>query len=211
MQFYIALVLTVGALAAWVLSLRTNAANRLALTVAPLVVAWLIALLTPPSDHLFYKAAIVFGLLLAIIGIALYQSRFLPVYVAHAHLLLTYTLYAYAFASQTSGWPTPFALILLVVAAGIYYWLYPTLAELWPSIAVYALVLLLATWQALELAVQQPTSWMGWVAFGGMILAVVAALLEAQARFRPLRSAWGSASLPVFLLAQLCIAWSIWA
>jgi uncharacterized membrane protein YhhN len=211
---FIAIALTVGALAAWVMALRTpdtsSQSNRIGYLLAPLAVAWLVALLPPAGDHLFYKGAVVLGILLALIGVALYISGFLPNYVAHAHLLLTYTLYAYAFASQTSGWPSPFSLILVVAAALIYYWLYPTLAELWESIALYALLIFLATWQAFELALQQPTSLMGWAALVGMLLVAAAALLEAQARFRRFRPNWATASLPVFLLAQLAIAWSVW-
>jgi uncharacterized membrane protein YhhN len=150
------------------------------------------------------------GMLLAIIGLGLHDFDFLPSYVAHAFLIVTYTLYAYAFSSQTNGWPTPWALLLLAAAAAIYYWLYPTLYELWISVAIYALFIFLAAWQALELAVQHPHAWMGWAALAGMLLAVAATLLEAQGRFLRYRPAWVSAALPVFFLAQLAIAWSIW-
>jgi uncharacterized membrane protein YhhN len=214
MQLYIAIALTVAAVAAWVMALRAPAAapqiKTIGLNLAPLAAAWLVALLTPANDNTFYKAAIVLGMLLALIGIALHVSGFLPSYVAHAHLLLTYALYAMAFASQTSGWPTPFALLLILAAGLLYYWLYPTLSELWSSIAVYALLIFLATWQSLELALQQPRGWMGWAALAGMLLVSLAAILEAQGRFRRFRPTWAAASLPVFLLAQLAIAWSIW-
>jgi uncharacterized membrane protein YhhN len=178
--------------------------------IAPLAAAWLVALLTPASEHLFYKAAVVLGLLLALIALLMRVSSFLPIYAAHAHLLLTYMLYAYAFASQTSGWPTLWAILLVITGGLLYYWLYPSLYELWSSAAIYGLLIFLATWQALELAVQQPTSWMGWAALAGMVLVTIATLLEAQARFRPLRPRWATAALPLFLLAQLAIAWSVW-
>ncbi len=214
MQLYIAVALTVAAVVAWVMAVRVPASTppmqTLGLNLAPLAAAWLVALLTPASDNLFYKAAVVLGMLLALLAIAFRGSRLLPGYAAHAHLLLTYALYALAFGSQTSGWPTPLAIILVVAAGLLYYWLYPALAELWSSVAIYALLIFLATWQALELAVQQPNSWMGWAALAGMLLATMAILLEAQARFRPLRPTWAVASLPVFLLAQLAIAWSVW-
>lgn len=213
--FYIAIALTIAAVAAWVMLLRQPASapveQTLGYTLAPLAAAWLVALLTPTPTNLFFKAAVVLGLLLALIGVALHASKLLPGYVTHAHLLLTYTLYAYAFASQTSGWPTPLALLLLVIAALLYYWLYPKLAELWSSAAIYALLLFLATWQALELVVQQPGVWTSWAALTGMLLAALATMLEAQARFRRLRPTWASAALPVLLLAHLAIAWSVWA
>jgi uncharacterized membrane protein YhhN len=214
MQLYIAMALTVAALVAWVMALRAPAttprSSKLGYLLAPLAIAWLVALLPPAADHIFYKGAVLFGLLLALIGVALRESGLLPVYVGHAHLLLTYTLYAYAFSSQTSGWPTPFALILVALAAGLYYWLYPKLAELWSSVAIYALLMFLATWQALELAVQQPAAGMGWAALAGMLLLLAATLLEAQARFRNFRPTWANAALPVFLIGQLAVAWSIW-
>jgi uncharacterized membrane protein YhhN len=214
MQVYIAWALTVVALVAWLMAfwlpVERPRSQKLALCLAPLAAAWLVALLPPASGNLLYKGAVVLGLLLALLAVLLDQSKFLPGYVAHAHLLLTYALYALAFSAQTSGWPTPFALILPAVAGLLYTWLYPTLFELWSAVALYALLLLLASWQALELAVQQPSGWMGWVAFAGMLLAVVATLLEAQARFRALRPTWAAAALPVFLLAHLAIAWSVW-
>lgn len=213
-QFYIAIVLTVGAVVAWVMALRSTAATpqpqTLGLILAPLLLAWIVALLTPAADNIFYKGAVLLGMLLALIAIALRASGFLPSYAAHAHLFLTYALYGLAFASQTNGWPTPFALVLIAAAGLLYYWLYPTLFELWSWVAIYALLIFLATWQALELAVQQPQTWMGWSALAGMLLLTIATLLEAQGRFRPLRPTWASASLPVFLIAQLAIAWSVW-
>lgn len=214
MQIYFAIALSIVALAAWVMALRTPAdaprANLLGLQIAPLAAAWLVALLTPPTDHIFYKGAILLGMLLSLIGILLRISGFLPSYVAHAHLLLTYALYGLAFASQTSGWPTAWAIILIALAGGLYYWLYPTLRELWSSAAIYGFLIFLATWQALELAVQHPTAWMGWLALAGMLLLTTATLLEAQSTFRGYRPTWETASLPVFLIAQLVIAWSIW-
>jgi uncharacterized membrane protein YhhN len=214
---YIAIALTAGALVAWVMAVRKPAtapkSERLALMLAPLAAAWLVALLTPASDHTFYKGAIALGMLLSIIGVALAESGFLPGYVAHAHLLWTYTLYAYAFSSRTSGWPTPFVLLLLIAAGLLYYWLYPSLRELWSSAAIYGLLIFLATWQALELALQQDaTSWMGWAALAGMLLITIATLLEAQGTFRPPRARpqWANAALPIFLIAQLAIAWSVW-
>lgn len=213
-QLAIAVALSVVAVGAWVYGLRlpsyTPQSQLLTYHIAPFAVVWLIALLTPAHDITFYKGAVLMGMLLAIIGLGLHDFDFLPSYVAHAFLILTYTLYAYAFSSQTSGWPSPWTLLLIVAAAAIYYWLYPTLHELWISVAVYALFIFLATWQALELTIQYPTTWMGWAALAGMLLAITATLLEAQGHFLRYRPAWASASLPVFFLAQLAIAWSIW-
>ena len=214
MQIYFAIALTIAAVVAWVMALRlpTSAPRmqRLGYNLGALAATWLVALLTPASDNLFYKAGVVLGLLLVIIAIAFRDSGFLPSYAAHAHLVLTYALYGLAFGSQTSGWPTPLAILLLIAAGLLYYWLYPSLRELWSSIAIYGFLIFLATWQALELAVQHPAAWMGWTALAGMLLVTAAHLLEAQGTFLRLRPTWASASLPVFLLAQLAIAWSIW-
>lgn len=214
MQIYFAGALTLAALVTWGMALRQPASNdqqdRTNYLFAPLAAAWLIALLAPFGEQTFYKGAILLGMIMAFIAVAIRLTDFLPSYVAHAHLLLTYTLYAYAFTSATQGWPTPYALILIVLAGALYYWLYPHLAELWTSAAIYGFLLLLGTWQALEMTVQQPTSWIGWSALAGMLLLVTATLLEAQARFRNFRPRWAQAALPVFLLAQLAIAWSVW-
>ncbi len=218
MQIYFAAALSVIALVTWGMALRPSLrraetpaqAGQEGIVLAPLVAAWLVALLSPAGDQTYYKAAILLGMLLALIAAAIRISNFLPGYVAHAHLILTYALYGLAFGSATSGWPTPLALVLLAAAALIYYWLYPYLAELWCSVAGYGLLLLLATWQALEMTVQYPLTWVGWAALAGMLLLVAATLLEAQARFRHFRPAWANAAMPVFLLAQLAIAWSVW-
>jgi uncharacterized membrane protein YhhN len=214
MQIYFAGALTLAALVAWVLYLRwsplTPLNNRALYAFAPVGAAWLVALLSPFADQTFYKGAVLLGMLLALLAAVIRTTEFLPSYAAHAHLVITYALYASAFASETQGWPTPYALLLIAAAGLVYYWLYPRLAELWISVAIYGLLILLATWQALELAVQQPATWTSWVALAGMLMLVAATLLEAQARFRQFRPAWAGAALPVFLLAQLVIAWSVW-
>jgi uncharacterized membrane protein YhhN len=214
MQIYFAIALTLAALAAWGYALRLPAdkpnTQALGLATAALLAAWLVALLTPASTNIFYKGAILLGMLLALLAFLVRQSNFLPTYVVHAHLLITYALYALAFASQTSGWPTPWSILLIIVAGLLYYYFYPTLYELWSTAAIYALLIFLASWQALELAVQYPYNWMTWAAFAGMLLLTIATLLEAQARFRPLRPTWLVAAMPVFVIAQLFIAWSVW-
>jgi uncharacterized membrane protein YhhN len=175
------------------------------------VATWLIALLAPQPASLYQKGAIVLGLLLAILAFAFRLSNLLPVYAAHAHLMLTYALYAGAFAARTTGWPTLWALLVLVAAAGVLWWLWRSLAELRESILLYALLLLLALWQALEMAVQQPAEIAAWAALVGMAIICLAALLEAQARFRPIRSGWGAAALPLLLIGHFAVAWSVWA
>jgi hypothetical protein len=215
MQIYFALALTIAALVTWVMALRPPVQgvrpNALYFNLAPLAAAWLVALLTPAPENLFYKAAVLLGLLLAIVAIAIRGPGLLPSYASHAHLLITFALYGLAFGSQTSGWPTPYAILLIGAAGLLYYWLFPRLVELKISIAIYAFLILLATWQALELAVQQPAAWMGWVALAGMLLSVISILLEAQERFHAFRPTWAVASIPVFLISQLLIAWSVWS
>lgn len=220
MQFYFAIALTLVALVTWGMSLRVSTSTStptdashtkaMGLTLASLLAAWLVALLTPAADDIFYKGATLLGMLLALLALLVRQSNFLPSYVVHAHLSITYALYALAFASQTSGWPTPWALLLVAVAGLLYYFFYPTLFELWSTVAIYSLLIFLAAWQALELALQQPDGWTGWIALAGILLLTVATLLEAQARFRPLRPTWAFAATPVFVMAQLFIAWSVW-
>jgi len=220
MQLYIAIALTIMAFVMWTMAWRIRLSSRamgmpppsriFLYNITPLAGAWLVALLTPANDNLFYKGAVVLGMLLALIGLALRESDVLPSYVAHAHLVLTYVLYAYAFSSQTTGWPSLFSLILVVAAGALYFWLYPNLREIWVSVTIYGALLLLTTWQALELAVQHPNGWMGWAALVGMLIAVGATMLEAQASFLRLRPSWAFMSAPLFFLAQIAIAWSVW-
>jgi uncharacterized membrane protein YhhN len=214
LQFYFAGALTLAALVGWVFTLRASLAedtrNIPVYALSTIVTTWLVAMLTPQGENTFFKAAVVLGMLLALIAVALRASQFLPGYTAHFHLAWTYILYAFAFASQTHGWPTPYALVLVVAAGLLYAWLQPGMAELWSSVAIYGLLLFFATWQALEFGVQHATLWLAWSALVGMLLIVAATLLEGQARFRQLRTSWVNAALPLLLLAQLAIAWSIW-
>ena len=177
---------------------------------AALLGAWLVALLAPAPVNLLHKGAVVFGLTLGLLGLGIIQSGYLPRYAGHAFWLMSYALYGIALAAQTAGWPTPLALLILALAALIYAWLHPVLGELRSAVILYGGVVMLATWQAVEWVTQAPGLWTAWAALAGMLLLAASLLLDAQARWRAFRPAWATASLPVWLLANLALAWSVW-
>lgn len=210
----IAAIVSFAALAAWVFWVRqppdAPLDKRMGLGLALPAAAWLTAMLAPAPVSLYQKGAVVLGLILAFLALSLRLSKFLPNYAAHAHLLLTYALYATAFAAVTVGWPTPWAMIVVLSAVGLMAWLWPRLAELRESVLIYAGILLLGIWQAFELASQQPAAPAAWAGLLGMLLICAAAFLEAQARFRPTQPPLTAAVLPVLTLGHLAVAWSVW-
>ena len=180
---------------------------------AALLGAWLVALLAPAPVNLLHKGAVVFGLTLGLIGLGITQSGFLPRYAGHAFWLISYALYGLALAAQTRapGWVAILlALFLLALAALLYAWLHPVLGELRSAVIVYGGLLLLAAWQAVFWVTQAPGLWTAWAALLGVLLLAAGLTLDAQARWRAFRPAWAAASLPVWLLANLAIAWSVW-
>jgi uncharacterized membrane protein YhhN len=210
----IAAVVSLAALVAWGLWIRNPgdapASQTLGLALAVPVAAWLTAMLAPDPINIYQKGAVVLGLILAVLGLALRLSKFLPEYVTHAHLLFTYTLYATAFAAVTSGLPTPWAVIVVLAAAGVMAWLWPKLSELRESVIVYALILFLGLWQSFELVNQQPDAPAAWAGLAGMVLVCAATAIEARERFRPASRSFATAVLPVLVLGHLAVAWSVW-
>lgn len=222
--FYVAVVLTVAALAALVLFVRPPqtdqtapatqtaeaATNSLPYALGVVVASFLIALIAPEPVSPFYKGAILLGMVLTLIAAGLSFSRFLPDYAAHAHLIWVYWIYFLAFTAHTR-WqlPTPWALLILV-GLGILYWqLGRALREVWWAVLIYALILALTGWQALELVVQNGAVVWTWAALAGIVLAAGAHTLQAIHSYRrPLTG------LPVaqiaFLLAQTALGWSVW-
>ncbi len=213
--FYVALALTVAALAALVLLVRGpqppgHEDNSLIYALAAVAVSFLIALIAPQPVSAFYKGAILLGLTFTLIATGLLFSRFLPDYAAHAHLLWVYMIYFLAFTAHTRlQLPTPWALFV-IAALGLLYWqLSRHLREVWGAIVAYAVILALVAWQVLELVVQNGAALWTWAALAGIALAAAAHTLQAVQQYRrPLTS------LPVaqivFLLAQTALAWSVW-
>jgi hypothetical protein len=214
LQPILALMLTVAAIVgAFMLPRATGADalnNRMAFGGLAVAASFTIALLAPEPVGLFYKAAVTLGLVLVLAATLLLVSRFLPAYAGHAHLLWAYLLYFVGFASLTR-FPIPSLAVLLLLAgwAIAYFQFSPYVREQWGAVVAYAVILGLATWQALELVVAQPTAYWSWAALAGMLVLVGTHTVQAVDQFRrPLKAApWTVVS---FLLGQCIIAWSVW-
>ncbi|HXF63164.1 MAG TPA: lysoplasmalogenase family protein [Caldilineaceae bacterium] len=188
-------------------------ANKQLLSFGALAMALilLVALLAPQPVGLFYKAAILLGLIIATLATALLLSRFLPDYAAHAHFLLVYLFYFAAFASRTR-FPLPSLAVLLVIVgwAIAYFQFTPVLRDEWGAATAYAVALGISAWQALELVVLQPGALWSWLALAGMALIVAVHSVQAVDRFRrPFQVA--SLAPVALILAHGAVAWSVWA
>ena len=158
-----------------------------------------------------YKAALIFGLTLTLLAVALQESHFLPDSVAHAHLLWAYIVYAYGFASLTVWtWPSPWLALPVLVAAGVYWRLYPGLLDLWETVLLYTVLLTAMVWQSLNWALQAPMTYTAWIAVAAVLLIAIAHTLQAFTRFRGLSPRSAGAALALLLVAQLPLAWSVW-
>ncbi len=129
----------------------------------------LLAMIVPTPVSIAYKAAILLGLLLMFLATVTRSILRAPSTLVHAVDLVVVALYLVTFAAHHPlKWPTPWLLLLLLVGAGIYLFLRPYLAELQSTVLVYALLLLLLSWQVLEVVVVGPALW-SWSALLGVL------------------------------------------
>ena len=178
----------------------------------PLIVVLilLIALLVPTPVSVFYKAAIMLGLILSLLGSAVRLLPGTPLAVNKAHLLLATLLYMTAFAELHSvKLPTPWLLLLLLYAGGIAWLLANKVAELQITLLIYGGILLLMSWQALEAFVVVGQLWTGLLLLGALCL-VIADSIQALDRFYRALPAARLLTPAVLLLGQLLLALSIW-
>ena len=211
----IALAATVAALAGvvqWLrLPLDADPSRRIGYSAGTVAGAWLVALLAPAPVGPGYKAALVFGLTLTLLALTFQQSGFLPDYVAHGHLMWAYLVYAYGFASLTVWtWPSPWLLLPLVIAAAVYWRLYANLRDLWETVLLYTILLTATAWQALNWALQAPTTYVAWTALAAVLLIAAAHTVQAMTRFRGLSPRPAGVAFALLLVAQLPLAWSVW-
>lgn len=137
----------------------------LAAYVALILVACCVAL----PVEVGYKAAIIFGLLLILVAQLLEKVAQAPAVVAQAFDLIAVLLYAATFATlHPAKAPTPWILLLLMVGGVLYWGIWPKLAELDGTIALYAVALLLMSWQATEVLISEMALW-SWLSFGSAI------------------------------------------
>lgn len=212
-----AAILTLGGLAGLVMRLRlpddAPPSERALYSAGPLLLWWVAALLVPaPNEPInpIVKGALLLGMLLAILAVALWQSGLLPSYVAYALLIITYTLYASALAAAPASRTTLWALLLLIPAALLAYWLHNSLAELWWSALIFALALGLAFWHAFSWVTAAPTQPSAWLALLGVGLLAITHLGQAAVAFRSWRVDWNKAILPLFGLGHVALVWMLW-
>ena len=157
----------------------------------------------------FYKAAIVLGLVLSLMGDIFLVLPGKELVTGLGHFLIAHLLYSIAFSSQTE-WAIPSAWGLLLVGLGVvaYWQLSPYLRELKIPVALYTVVILLMAWTALEVWTQTGQTRAA-VAFLGALLFVVSdAVLGANRFWKPFQGANGLI-LGTYYCAQLLIAYSI--
>ena len=177
------------------------------LTIALFVV---IAILAPTPVSVYYKAAVLLGLLLTFLGSILGLLPGTPVAVQKAHWLLAVVLFTTAFAAlHPAKWPTPWLLLLLLYGGGIAWFIAPRLAELQITILVYGTLLLLMSWQALEALVVVGQGWV-LLLFVGALLLVIADSLQALHHFYRALPMTKMVTPALLLLGQLLLALSIW-
>lgn len=170
----------------------------------------LIALLAPTPVSVYYKAALLLGLLLAFLGSAFTLLPRTPPAVQKAHWLLAIAIFTTAFAAlHPAKWPTPWLVLLLLYGGGIGWLIAPRLAELQITILVYGILLFLMSWQALEALVVVDQVWV-LLPFVGALLLVFADSLQA---FHHFYRTWPITKLlapDLLLLGQLLLALSVW-
>ncbi|MCB0111431.1 MAG: hypothetical protein KDE53_36165 [Caldilineaceae bacterium] len=170
-------VLSIGAGVLAFLAYRNHTENATHYHLLAGLAVLLVACIVPTPLTLPYKAAIVLGLLLVLVGTVLHRLLRLPVAVAQTFDLITILLFAAAFASlHPLKWPTPWLLVLMLVGAILYWGIQPKLAELKGTIGLYLVALLLMSWQALEVLVTAPALW-SWLIAGGVLSLLAAKLL----------------------------------
>lgn len=216
---YATVLLTIGALVAacfylWgesptMVNKTVNKARPYLLPLTSAIIL-LIALIVPVPISIYYKAAILLGLLLTLVGNAFCLLPGTPLVVQKAHVLFAIILYMTAFAALHPGkWPTPWLLLLLLYAGGMAWLLAPRLAELQISILVYGVILLLMTWQALEVLVVVGQLWALLPLLGALCLVSADSLQAVDRFYRALP--FNQVLMPAFLLlGQLLLALSIW-
>ncbi|MEZ4734859.1 MAG: lysoplasmalogenase family protein [Caldilineaceae bacterium] len=178
----------------------------------PLTIAiiGLIALIVPVPISLYYKAAVLLGLLLTLLGSAFRLLPGMPLVVNKAYWLLAAAVFMTAFAAlHPVKLPTPWLLLLLLYAGGIAWLLAPRVAELQVSLLVYGFVLLLMTWQSLEVLVVVG-QWWALLPFLGALCLVIADSIQGLDRFYRALPATRLLMPAFLLLGQLLLALSIW-
>lgn len=214
-HFYGMLLFVIGALAAairylWGEYRGGDDGTRSYLQPLTLTLIVLIALIAPAPVSVYYKAAILLGLLLTLLGNAFALLPGTPPVVQKAHWLLAIVLFTTAFAAlHPAKWPTPWLLLLLLYGGGIAWLIAPRLAELQITLLIYGILLLLMGWQALEAVVTVDQLW-GLLPFFGALCFLIADSLQALHHFYRTLPQIKILQPTFLLLGQLLLALSVW-
>lgn len=214
-HFYLMLLLLIGALATAILYLwdeyrGADQGTRAYFQPLTLTLIVLIALIAPAPVSIYYKAAILLGLLITLLGSAFGLLPGTPPAVQKAHWLLAVVLFTTAFAAlHPAKWPTPWLFVLLLYGGGIAWLVAPRLAELQITMLVYGILLFLMSWQALEAFVVVDQGWV-LLPFVGAFLLVFADSLQALHQFYRTLPATKMLTPALLLLGQLLLALSVW-
>ncbi len=213
MQVYFAIALSIVAAALgvtpYIPALRSKLSQpELLAPLVPLCLL-LVAMLAPQPVSMFYKAAVLLGLLAAILAVLFLRLPGMPLYVSLAFLCIVVPLYAIAFAStHRLSLPTPWLLLIIAWAAGLYWATRAHLHE--ERYALIGLIVLagLMGWQALEMRAHNGQAWASLGLAGALLKASPARCRSSTARAS---SSAGSVLVALaFHASQALIAWSVW-
>lgn len=167
--FAFAILLSLAAIGLGVLSWRNHADRAPYYYLAAYFAVFLVACCAPLPVAIGYKAVMVLSLLLTMLAVLLHRLLRAPATLLHAFQLPVLLLNMAALAAlHPWQWPTPWLLLPLVTILLVYWALFPKLAELRSTLALYAIVLFLLSWQALEVVTVRPALW-SWLALFGVL------------------------------------------
>ena len=214
MQVYFAALLMIVALALGGVEFVPSLKRRLGQTDQLLPVAltclWLVALLAPQPVSPFFKAAILLGLLTALLAALFYKLPGMAPYVALAFVCLMHIFYFVAFAStHPFGLPTLWILLPIAWAGAAYWLLHGRVHEEWGALIGLIALTALMLWQAFAMWTYNGGLWAILGLAGALLLAVAGTLLLVNHTRRGLPRAWLIVSL-VFGLSHTLISWSVW-
>lgn len=211
-QLYLAALFAVGALVTGVLHIvaeyKEDKAKVYLYKPLTMILVMAVAITAPQPVSLFYKGAIILGLILSLVGDIFLMLPGRLLLAGLMLFLIAHIVYIYAFGSVTH-WaiPSPWTLALLLIGGGIYWLLAPHLREMkWP-VVIYMAAILLMAWQALEMYTQVSTLWT-LAALAGALLFVASDTALAFNEFRQKFAHAHTLVLGTYYVAQLLIAFS---
>jgi uncharacterized membrane protein YhhN len=174
-----------------------------------MVLIIVVAMLSAAPIATFYKAAIIFGLILALIGDIFLMLPGRNIVLGMMTFVWTHILYLYAFGSVTA-WriPSIWGVLLLVYGYVMYRLLNPYLRELQIPVYIYGGVMLLMVWQALEMFVQVGEWWALSALLGSLFFMASDSALAINEFRKPFRHS-PAVVLGLYYLGQLLIALSL--